>query len=300
MNKKLALGIFESLRYSDILDKQEESEFIESSEYLCTHTDDPIYPVTLGGYYYESKVFDKALKYYLEAKDKGDHWANIGLGYIYYYGRVDEPNYKLAYKYYKEASLDKDADPYTKAEATLKIADMYKNGYHVKQSYDKYVKLVESLIENLESYPNLKVEIYTRLASIRKDDGNKVDALLYLRCARYELEYRLSHNRFFGDLTRMKWLINDLYSLIKFNPSSMNLYDLYYLLKHEHVITFRCNGRKYTITSKLNNKEMNIKFKGKVYKNIDEFFSNACITINGAPFTIEHLYRYLTDWVIVL
>ena len=68
--------------------------FTEAMSFLVNELHDPRDMMHLGGYYYEIKKFDLALKYYELADEYGDKWAPEGLGYIWYYGRTGERDYK--------------------------------------------------------------------------------------------------------------------------------------------------------------------------------------------------------------
>lgn len=79
-------------------------------------------------------------------------------------------------------------------------------------------------------------EICTRLAGIRKEQGDEDGAVnLYLK-ARDFLTQRLKYDSYFGNRNIMKWLIDDLYELLDFDEDYFDFYDLYYLLKTPHKI----------------------------------------------------------------
>lgn len=79
---------------------------------------------------------------------------NNCLGYILYYGRTATIDHQKAYFYYHQAAM------LGNAESMVKIADMYKNGYYVKQDLAIYVQKIK------ESY-----YVYTRLARIYMEEG---------------------------------------------------------------------------------------------------------------------------------
>ena len=87
----------------------------------------------LGGYYYEIKNFDLALKYYEMAAAYDYDTAYECLGYIWYYGRTGTKDYKKAFEYFSKL-MDK-GHPI----ATYKVADMYRNGYYVERVQEKEV-----------------------------------------------------------------------------------------------------------------------------------------------------------------
>lgn len=298
MDEINARKIFGKYYDKEILTKEEEFQYLEAGDYLIQKLDDYSVAENIGGYYYGKKEFKLAYKYYLLAKELGSSWANSGLGYIYYYGRVDTPDYKKAYESFNAVLKDHRATTFSKIEATFKIADMYKNGYYVEKDINKYREMIESLYKNLEENYGYLPEINTRLASIRIEEGRKEEALELLQEARFQLASRLTVNRFFGDLTRMKWLIKDLYTIKQFDKNNMDLYDLYHLCKEEHLITFEFENERYEIESKEENGEMNIRWNATWYRNIDEFFSKATILFEDEEVTVESVEVAFTDWMI--
>ena len=89
-------------------------------------TNNPEYMVELGGWYYGQKQFDLAEDYYLMAAKLNYVDAYECLGYIYYYGRVGQPDYEKAFHYYKLASDQGNI------VAAYKLADMYKKATKIK------------------------------------------------------------------------------------------------------------------------------------------------------------------------
>ena len=289
----------ERLEEKTSLNKEEEFELIETLKYMIENEGDPRYAEWLGGIYYDKRMFDLALKYYELAETQGSIWAWNGLGYIWYYGRTGTVNYEKAYRYFKKV-LDYDGnhhDQLNKYEAAFKIADMYKNGYYVEKDYETYKKMIEDLYNScrIGTYP-MYAEVYVRLADIRHREGRDEEATeLYLE-ARRDLIYRLSWNRFFGDINRINWLINDLYELIDIDFTDFDLYDLFYILKQEHLVTFKYRKKIHEIESKKSEEgEINIRFDDKWYRNITDMFIKQ--DLGGE--SIEHEYANLNDWRLV-
>ena len=125
--------------YYDLVHPKYEDDiaFMDALEFLIKETNETEYMVELGGWYYEQKQFDLAEEYYLMAAKQGNVDAYECLGYIYYYGRVGQPDYEKAFHYYKLASDLGDVI------AAYKLADMYKNGYYVSKDYTKYVQIIK-------------------------------------------------------------------------------------------------------------------------------------------------------------
>ena len=198
---------------------EEEFMFIEAMNFLIEERKDPRDMMYLGGYYYEKKHFDLALKYYEITASMDYDEAYECLGYIWYYGRTRERDYGKAFEYFTKM-MNKG-----NLVATYKVADMYRNGYYVDKDMDKYKSMLEDLYEKVQDCRNVfdpVPEVYTRLARIRTEEGKEEDAVnLYLK-AKDWLAQRIHFNAFFGNLNIMKWLIDDLYNLIEFDSEDLS------------------------------------------------------------------------------
>ena len=248
--------------------------FTEAMEFLIRETKEPEYMMNLGGYYYEQRQFDLALKYYEMAAEQGDIDAFICLGYIWYYGRTGAKDYKKAFFYF---CAGRDAGD---LQAAYKVADMYKNGFFVEKDYEKYCSIIEDL------YPKIKrarylgdplPEIFTRLARIRMDQKRYGEAQSLLIRAKDFLAQRIREHSFFGDLSIMKWLIHDMYSLPeKFRPTDIDLYDMYHFLEKPVKVTFRCCKKtELEIRSSMEDGVCVIQFGGRWFRDVDDFFAKA-------------------------
>ncbi len=260
---------------------EEEFMFIEAMNFLIEERRDPRDMMHLGGYYYELKRFDLALKYYEMAAAMDYDPAYECLGYIWYYGRTGERDFKRAFEYFSKM-MDKGD-----LVATYKVADMYRNGYYVDKDMDKYRSMIEDLYGRVQDCTNVfdpVPEVYTRLARIRTDEGNPDDAVeLYLR-AKDWLAQRIRHNAFFGNLNIMKWLIDDLYELIEFDEYFFDFFDLYHLLKTPHRARFYYEDQEMNLESVMEGDECSVCFNGKWYHSRDDFFKDAA-TRDGKKLT---------------
>ena len=144
MTIKEALDIRDDFFFDQVHTDEEVFVFTEAMEFLIRETREPEYMMNLGGYYYEQRQFDLALKYYEMAAEQGDIDAYICLGYIWYYGRTGRKDYKKAFYYF---CAGRDAGD---LQAAYKVADMYKNGYFVEKDYARYCSIIEEL------YPKVK------------------------------------------------------------------------------------------------------------------------------------------------
>lgn len=248
--------------------------YAEALDFLIKETKDPDYMVELGAMYYEQREFNLALKYYEMAAEYDNLYAISDLGYIWYYGRTGEKDYEKAFYYFSKAMDRGDLI------ANYKVADMYKNGYHVEKDYEKYKKMIEDLYLKVQDaeYLNEPVpEIYTRLAKIRTEEGKTEAALELYYAAREFLSRRIRNHPFFGDLNIMKWLIDDVYRLTDPDPGFIGLYDLYEILKKPERVSFSFEDRVFHVQSVLDNEALVIRFGDQWYRTIDDFFQKAQI-----------------------
>ena len=263
--------------------------FTEAMDFLINEEHDPGDMMYLGGYYYEIKRFDLALKYYEMAAAYDYDPAFECLGYIWYYGRTGERDFKKAYEYFSK--LMEKGDPVS----TYKVADMYRNGYYVEKDQKRYEEIIEDL------YPRVKImrnvfdpipEVFTRLARIRVSQGKKDEAInLYLQ-AKNVLAQRIGYNAFFGNLNIMKWLIDDLYELIDFDEECFDFFDMYYLLKSPHKITFMYEDDEMKLESVMEGAECAVCFNGKWFHSRDDFFKDACVDGVKLTSVYDDLYGF--------
>ena len=248
---------------------EDDIQLINALEYLIKETNNPEYMVELGGWYYGQKQFDLAEEYYLMAAKLDYNNAYECLGYIYYYGRVGQPDYEKAFHYYKLASDQGNL------VAAYKLADMYKNGYYVQKDYPKYVQIIKDLYPKIQGATNTfdpVPEIYSRLAKIYVEEGNEDQAIQLLLIAKEFQSQRLIYSQFFGDLTIMKYIVNDLYSLIQFDPDYMDLFDLYYALQKPCKVAIEILGEDHIIEAKYEDGLFFICMDDKNYEDVDQFF----------------------------
>lgn len=263
---------------------EDDIQLINALEYLIKETNNPEYMVELGGWYYGQKQFDLAEEYYLMAAKLDYNNAYECLGYIYYYGRVGQPDYEKAFHYYKLASDQGNL------VAAYKLADMYKNGYYVQKDYPKYVQMIKDLYPKIQGATNTfdpVPEIYSRLAKIYIEEGNEDQAIQLLLIAKEFQSQRLIYSQFFGDLTIMKYIVNDLYSLIQFDPDYMDLFDLYYALQKPCKVAIEILGEDHIIEAKYEDGLFFICMDDKNYEDVDQFFLKA--KINGEPLSTQYV-----------
>lgn len=278
----------------DISSPSEEEEFfyVECMQFLIDAEKKPEDMLYLGGYYYEQKNFELALKYYELAAEYGEVQAYAGLGYIWYYGRTGEKNYEKAFYYYTKASEAGDL------QCKYKLADMYKNGYFVEKNQEQYESIIEELYPQVKKCRRLNdpvPEVYTRLARIRKEQGKEKEALKLYYDAKDFLAQRLCYSTFFGDFNIMKWMVADIYELTEFKDYDFDLFDLYYVLLKPTVVTFEYDETTYTVESLMDGDECVIKFGDKWYRTVDDFLSKA--EIDGEKISTLNMELYNFDIV---
>lgn len=289
MTVKEAEKIAESFDENYNPSEEEVFMFTEAMNFLIEENHDPRDMVYLGGYYYEIKRFDLALKYYEMAATFDYDPAFECLGYIWYYGRTGERDYKKACEYFSK--LMEKGDPVS----TYKVVDMYKNGYYVEKDQEKYEQIIEELYPKVKDMNNVfdpVPEVFTRLARIRVSQGNKEEAVDLYLYAKDFLAQRIKHNAFFGNLNIMKWLIDDLYELIDFDEEFFDFFDLYYLLRSPHKISFIYEDEVQKLESVMEGDECNVCLNGKWFHSRDGFFKDGCIGNTKLTAIYEDLYGF--------
>lgn len=287
MTIREAKSIVDRYEMKSVMSPDEEFLLIEAFNYIIDETRDSDYMIRLGGYYYEQKDFDLALKYYEMADSYGNPWAPEGLGYIWYYGRTGEVDYKKAFEYYSKASEN------GFLRSRMKIADMYRNGYYVEKDYDKYCELIEELYRlSMDGYGwDEANDIGFRLAKIRKEQGRTEEAIELLEDAKSYLASKLVDNPFFGDMNVMNWIVNDLYELTEIDKADLDLYDLYRLMKEPCEVVFRYSEDDYTVrATREDDGSVSVRFGDKWYRDIDEFFKKAEIDGERIPLLYPYIY----------
>jgi TPR repeat protein len=278
-----ALTIFEEFNQkSGNYTEEEFFLYTEATGLLIHETNNWKYMLNLGGTYYRRKEYDLALKYYEMASPYSEN-ANIGLGYIWYYGRTGSVDYKKAFEYFSKAGKN--------AVAEYKIADMYHNGYYVEKDESKYKEIIERLYKAFHGtyYVDEPLpELCTRLAGIRKQEGKTDEAVQLLLEGKSMLASRIGYDKFFGNLSIMKNLICELYSMIPFDGTNFDFYDLYYLLEKPVKVhfTFNFDWKPHTIESTLEDDgTIAICFDGKWFRTFDDVITKG--KIEGNPIALS-------------
>lgn len=289
MTIKEARAIVRNFDEGKIVSEDDSFMFVEAMNFLIEELHDPKDMMYLGGYYYDLKHFDLALKYYEMAATYDYDVAYDCLGYIWYYGRTGVKDYEKAFKYFSKL-MDKGD-----LVASYKVADMYKNGYFVEKDIAKYESIIEELFDKAQDLRNVfdpVPEIFTRLARIRKKQGRIDEAINLNIYSKRFLAQRIKYNAFFGNLNIMKWLIEDLYSLIEFDYDEFDFFDLYFLLLEPAEVNFRYGDQVHTIKSETEDNEHHVCFDGKWYRTIDDFISSAAIGSDKLTSIADEFYDF--------
>ena len=289
MTVKEAKKIVQNFDENHSLSEEDVFMFTEAMNFLIDELHNPRDMMYLGGYYYEIKRFDLALKYYEMAATYDYDPAYECLGYIWYYGRTGERDFKKAFEYFSK--LMEKGDPVS----TYKVADMYKNGYYVAKDQQTYERMIEELYPKVKDMMDVFApvpEVATRLARIRTEQGRKDEAVRLYQYAKGFLAERIKYNGFFGNMNIMKWLIDDLYELIDFDYEEFDFFDMYYLLKTPHEITFRYKGKEQKLESSMEGNESVVCFNGKWFHSRDDFFKDGCIGDEKLMAIHEDLYAF--------
>lgn len=278
--------IIDEYEYKSVLDEEEESMLVEAFEQMIEETGDTQYMVRLGGFHYEKKRFNLALKYYEMADSCGDAWAPEGLGYIWYYGRTGEKDYEKAFRYFSKAA----ANGFLRSK--MKLADMYRNGYYVEKDRDKYCSIIEQLYEELQwvTWSEELNDIYIRLARIREEQGRTDEAVRLYKTAREHLAMKIEYNPFFGDLNVMKGLLDDLYRITEPDMNALDIFDLYHFMKSPCKVTFLYDDGIFEVEGVDEDGIVGILFRGEHFGSIDEFFEKAEIGGERVPMLCSLIY----------
>lgn len=259
---------------------EDDNLFIDALKYLLENYNDPRAARAIGGFYYGKKDFELAKKYYLIAAESNDAYALDGLGYIYYYGRCGEVDYKKAFYYYSEASKQ-GVD-----EATLKLSDMYKKGLGVEKNIELSMNILTTIYEKCKDSNDpysMFPQVAIRLGSIYIEQGRIDEAKELFIKAKKLLILRIFDNPFFGEFTNMKIVVDYLYQCITFDKNNMDIYDLLYYFKDSGTVSFFYNRKKYIIEGIKENDSVVIKYNDAWYKSYVDFLMK--FQINGKRIT---------------
>lgn len=289
MTTEEARRIVQEFRGKSLHAEEEIFLYTEALGFLIEEEKNPHDMMALGGWYYEQRDFDLALKYYEMASACDLDSADMCLGYIWYYGRTGERDYERAFHHFSR-SMER-GNPIS----TYKVADMYKNGYYVDRDEKRYQEIIEGLYPQMcraQWLSDPVPEVFTRLAKIRVQQGKTGEAVELYRQARDFLAQRLLYSTFFGDLNIMHWLIDDLYALVSFDPRQMDLFDLYHVLQRPARVSFYRDGKRLEVESLIEDGTCVTHFGEHWYRDVDGFFQRAVLGEKHLSQLSEELYGF--------
>ena len=293
MTNKEAKRIIDKYYRTDNITPDDDFRFIEACSFLIDTENDTDAMVALGGLYYDQQKYNLAEKYYLMADANGDKWAANGLGFIYYYGRNGERDYKKAFHYFNIAKKNGNL------EAAMKLADMYHNGYGVTKDDNKYKLLLLEIYDQIKDTTNLfdpYPEVAHRLADIYINEGHGEDTIGMLIKAKSFIEQRIRYNPFWGNFIVCRRTITLLYKVIEFNEDNFNFFDLFYILAKPNKIKLIYRGVRFIIESFIDEGELRVKCGDYYYKSIENFLINARFN-NKHTYVIEYEDNYILELI---
>lgn len=250
----------------------EQFEFVEAMEYLIKTDSVPyVYMFNLATYYRDIKNFDLERKYLEMALNEGCDLANIGLGYIWYYGYTGETDYGKAFRYFT-AGVETGT---TKCE--YKIADMYLNGYFVDPDPDKYYNMICDLFLRVSpsrgiSYSVPFPEVAFRLAEYHylDEDDTEWDLDLLFDARDFLVERQMRYP-FWGNIKTMRRILELTAAFCGNNFDMVDIYDILCLDSTNIKISFKYNGLKQELFVLEENGDDIVKYNDKWFRSPDEF-----------------------------
>lgn len=206
-------------------------------------------------------------------KDTVNPFALEAIGYKYLYGEHCSVDYKKAYRYFYHG------EKLGNLRCRYYRALMFKNGLYVKKNYNKYVKMIESIVDDFIAAGGKNILFcidfaFIELAKIWKEKEN------YKKCLEYAYKAKELHGaRIYGflEVSKMPEILDIIYSVIPFDKDDMDVFDLLYLLKQPVKARFFAKSKEYHVESVNLNGYCMVKFNDKYYKNAKEFFNKAII-----------------------
>ena len=270
-----------SKRYVDILIKYCHGEIparfadaIVLETFECLH---PSYPdFQFSGYFID--ICKKSGKYkYLNGiaeKRQADAAFAEAKGGLTCQGRLGKPDLKAAYDYYVHAAR------IGSLRAGLAVATAIRDGWVNAPDYGSYEKIVKSIYDfyirnNAAGALCALPEIYLELSHIEEKHGNTEKAISY--CLEWKSWNIFQYIDYYEIVEK---IILQLYKLTEFNPSDIDLTDLFYILKRPcKVEIYLEDGGFIEVDALKYGDEVIIKCGGRYYRNAVDFFKRC--KVNG-------------------
>lgn len=257
---------------------QERFFFEEAMEYMIETTKDPHYIVGLGSYYRGIGRVDLAMKFFNMAISLGDTCVYECLAVVYMDESSGMKDYTKAFDCFRKAYEGGSLTAY------LEMAEMYRNGWGVPKNQKKYQHIIEEVYAQIRDSRFMGdpiSEVCIHLAEIRRDQGRLEEAVdLFLR-ARDFLSRRLAEYSLEADFLEMERLVMSVYELVEFDETSLDFYDLFYLLRRPAKVRFWFRQKKYMVEMVQDEEGTAVRFGQKWYRSVSDFIRRG--TLAGEP-----------------
>ena len=298
MDKKQAEEIVESVDRKERhgpLSQDDAYQREEALRYLCEIENDPEAMAYLGGLYYEQEKYPLAEKYYLLAYENGNKGVANCLGFVYFYGRVGTPDYEKAFRYFCEAkelgsneAAMKLADMYERGLGVEKDEKKYEE--ILRDLWEK-LKECNKLFEPIP-------EIAHRLAYLDIQRGETDEAEAMLLRGRSFIVQRIYCNAFWGNFIVARRTETLLGQLGLIDEETPEIFDLFYCLKTPSRYSLFYAGNRYEISSSVDEGKIRVRFKDEVYGSIEDFLRKAVVegrNVYSLEYTGQYVLRRNSD-----
>ncbi len=270
-----------------INNSKELSKIKEGFLYLIEKEKNTSAMIALGNISYNNNDVKSAIKYYKKAADYQNPLGFTMLGYLYYYGKSVEKDYFLAFKYFTKGYLNHEY------HSTLKLSDMYKNGYYINQNYRYAESLLEPLFDkgmsdflkgNIKDNPVFDVSLRYAEGCL-KGEGVEKDlekALEYYTLSYYGFSLLMSDNDI-EIYNKLKFSLNNVIKLRKeLNKESIDKYT---------VLDFVLD-KKFDFSRVIEDDKVTLKFnfKDKTLYICPELMK--CFVLDNIDFTFNNIKKF--------
>ncbi len=277
MDKEQAWDIVRSLDRKGRSAPLSESDVYQREEalhYLCEVEGDSEAMACLGGLYYEAEKYPLAEKYYLMSYENGNKYIASGLGFIYFYGRVGTPDYEKAFRYFSEAKELGDKEAAMKiADMYERGLGVEKD----EKKYEGILRELWKELENSRDLFDPVPEIAHRLAYLDMQREENEEAAELLNRGWIFIVQRIYYSAFWGNFIvarRTEKLLGELGLVDEETP---RIFDLFYCLREPRKYSLLYGGRRYSISSFEDEGKTRVQFGEKVFASIEDFLRQAVV-----------------------
>ena len=292
MDKEQAWNIVRSIERKEQNGPLSESDSYQREEalhYLCDVESDAGAMGYLGGLYYEAEKYPLAEKYYLLAYEHGDKGISSGLGFIYFYGRVGTPDYEKAFRYFSEAKELGDKEAAMKlADMYERGYGVEKNEKKYEEILRELWKELEDSYKLFDPIP----EIAHRLAYIDMQRGENEEAKELLTRGRVYIVQRIRYSAFWGNFIVARRTEKLLGELGLIDVDFPRVFDLFYCLLTPSEYSLLYRGKHYEISSFEDEGKIRVKFGDEAYGSIEDFLRKA-VAGGKHVYSLEYNEDYL-------